>query len=70
MYTYLSGGLSSEASQLLATKGKRNKAKGGAVNGETGPSQDAVPTESIKLLLTFKRYIYDPKKHMIQTKQD
>jgi len=58
----VSAGLSNTASQLLVVRGKKTKGK-----GDSTPSQDSVPTESIKVLLTFKRYVYDPKKEMIQT---
>ncbi len=65
------GGLSDGASQQLGAKTKKGKGKATAAaaegdensaGGSAGPE-----AEAIKVTLAFKRYIYDPKKKMMQT---
>lgn len=65
-------GLSEATSQMLGGKGGK-KAKAKASTSEAEPttcqdasSSDSQSTTSIKVFLDFKRYIYDPKKKMIQ----
>ena len=53
-------GLSETTSQALAGKSKKNKGK-----TET-PVAEVTPTDVIKLTLEFKRFMYDPKKQMMQ----
>ena len=52
-------GLSETTSQSLAGKSKKNK-------GKTEAPADVTPTDVIKLTLEFKRFMYDPKKQMMQ----
>ncbi len=65
---YFSAGLSMEAAQLLAGKVKKGRSKGGAT-AEESTNGDAAKVEAqpVKLYLNFKRYMYDPKKRMMQT---
>lgn len=66
-------GLSEVTAQMLGGKGGK-KAKTKASTSEVEPSticqdassSDSQSTASIKVFLDFKRYIYDPKKKMIQ----
>jgi len=67
-------GLGEEASSILVTKaGKKNKSKSPeqTVDTAAGPDHlvttDGVPqSASIRVILDFKRYIYDPHKKIIQ----
>lgn len=63
-------GLSEATSQMLGGKGgKKAKAKASEVEPTTcqdASSSDSQSTTSTKVFLDFKRYIYDPKKKMIQ----
>ncbi len=54
-------GLSPESFALMST-GQRKKGKGKGVNVEEGVERMA----SVKIILDFKRYIFDPEKKMIQ----
>jgi selenocysteine-specific elongation factor len=55
-------GLSPESFNLMS-QGQRKKGKGKGVNVEVGGERVA----SVKIILDFKRYIFDPEKKMIQT---
>jgi selenocysteine-specific elongation factor len=55
-------GLSPESFNLMST-GQRKKGKGKGVSAEEGGEKVA----SVKIILDFKRYIFDPEKKMIQT---
>ena len=64
------GGLSEGASQQLGAKTKKGKGKAAAAaeGDENSAGGGAGPeAEAIKVTLAFKRYIYDPKKKMMQT---
>ena len=52
------------ASQQLGAKTKKGKGKG-ADSQDTAPQ--ANDSEPIKVTLAFKRYMYDPKKKMMQS---
>ena len=63
----IADGLGEEASLALGGKSKKGgKSKMAAAGG--GASEEPSPAITIKVTLSFKRYIYDPKKLMIQDK--
>ena len=67
-----SDGLSSETVRILSVskkkgKGKSNELTGGGTAGLTGGEVEASQTSgTIKIYFNFKRYLFDPKKQMIQ----
>lgn len=61
----LAEGLPSEIIQQYSGK-KKNK-KGGDVEEETPDPASQSIQDPVKIILSFKRYVYDPHKKMIQT---
>lgn len=57
----------STVTQLSAVSKKKGKGKASSAPESESPNQEAVDCQPIKILLSFKRYIHDPKKEMIQT---
>jgi hypothetical protein len=58
--------LGETAKNLLAGKAEK-KGKGKAAIAESADDESSHEQQSIKLLLQFKRYIYDTRKQMIQS---
>lgn len=58
-------GLSAAALQALVTKPKKSKGKASEEPGEEEAAK--VEVQIIQIILEFKRFMYDPKKQMIQT---
>lgn len=54
------GGFKEHTAQILEQKGKKGKSKASEQTSES------TSQESIKLVLEFKRFIFDPKKKMEQ----
>ena len=61
----LLAGLSPTTSEVLAGSSKK-KGKGKATSEEGDSS--VPPASTVKLYLEFKRYMYDPKKKMVQSR--
>ena len=61
------GGLLPETSRALTSKGKKAKSKTTAAEADDTRSHEGASTETIRVILAFKRYMYDPKKQMLQT---
>lgn len=71
-YVFCAEGLPPDLVQRFSggkKKAKRGGAGGGGADGEEElvdtPTQGAL--EPVKIILTFKRYVFDPQKKMIQT---
>ncbi|XP_076436674.1 selenocysteine-specific elongation factor-like [Babylonia areolata] len=61
-------GLPPEVVQRFSGGGKRKGKKGGGAEAEEEPMETQQgATEPVKIVLTFKRYVFDPHKKMIQT---
>jgi hypothetical protein len=60
----ISAGLLPDTNKILSMKSKKSK-------GKTAAAESSIPepvsTENIHVILTFKRYVYDQKKRMLQT---
>ena len=56
-----SDGLGETAQALLSSKGKKSKGK-----GQDSAANHEPPADAIKVILHFKRYMYDPQKRMLQ----
>ena len=61
--------MSEGASQQLGAKTKKGKGKAAVAGGDetAAGAEGGAEVEAIKVTLAFKRYIYDPKKKMMQT---
>jgi selenocysteine-specific elongation factor len=64
-YSFFQGGLPPEIVKRYA--GGKKKSKGKGSEESANQDEDVSDKEPIKILLTFKRYIYDPEKKMKQT---
>jgi hypothetical protein len=61
---FVVAGLQDSTQQLLGGKGKKGKGKSAAAEVEEAPTDAA---SSIKIVLNFKKYIFDTNKRMVQT---